>query len=187
MLKYLPNLLTLSRLALIIPFLFCLFNQNYIIAFYIFLFAGLTDGFDGWLARRFHWQTHFGSFLDPLADKLLVAASFISLALLKRLPWWLVILVFLRDLTIIIGVICWHYFIHREVHFKPSLLSKINTAFQLSLVTLCLIELAFFITPSYLTAVLILITAMTTLASYLDYVLTWSRIAYSMQHKKAHD
>lgn len=186
-LKHLPNILTISRLALILPFLLCLARAYYTEAFYIFLIAGLTDGLDGWIARRFHWQSQFGSFIDPLADKLLVASSFISLALLKILPWWLVILVFLRDLSIIIGVMCWYYFISREMNFKPSLLSKVNTAFQLSLVTLSLLELAFFVTPSYLSSALIFITAFTTLASYLDYTLTWSLRAYSIRRHHSYD
>ncbi|HAT9653444.1 TPA: CDP-alcohol phosphatidyltransferase family protein, partial [Legionella pneumophila subsp. pneumophila] len=107
-LKHIPNTLTLLRLVLIAPFLMYLFHHEYVKAFYIFIAAGLTDGLDGWLARHFQWQSFFGSFVDPLADKLLVASSFISLALLNSLPWWLVLLVFLRDFTISMGVLAWY-------------------------------------------------------------------------------
>ncbi|ABQ56974.1 CDP-alcohol phosphatidyltransferase family protein [Legionella pneumophila serogroup 1] len=178
-LKHIPNTLTLLRLVLIAPFLMYLFHHEYVKAFYIFIAAGLTDGLDGWLARHFQWQSFFGSFVDPLADKLLVASSFISLALLNSLPWWLVLLVFLRDFTISMGVLAWYYFIQRKLDFEPTRLSKLNTGFQLTLVTLCLFELAYFRFPYDLVDILIYLTAFTTVTSYLDYVWTWSRKAWS--------
>ncbi|WP_028389124.1 CDP-alcohol phosphatidyltransferase family protein [Legionella fairfieldensis] len=179
-LKHIPNVLTLLRLVLIAPFLIFLYHHEYIHAFYMFFLAGFTDALDGWLARHFHWQSPLGSFIDPLADKLLVASSFISLALLGELPWWLVILVFLRDLTISAGVIAWYWFVQRKLDFEPTWLSKINTTLQLTLVTFCLFELAFFEFTPYLIHSLIFITALTTAATYVDYVLTWSRKACSI-------
>lgn len=176
-LRHIPNALTLIRLALIAPFLVSLYQQQYINAFYIFVFAGCTDGLDGLLARYFNWQSFFGSFTDPLADKLLIAASFISLALIGILPWWLVALVFLRDLTISFGVVAWYWFIQRKLDFKPTHLSKINTVLQLALLTLCLFELAFFKFSPYLIETLILLTSITTAITYVDYVWTWSKRA----------
>jgi cardiolipin synthase len=178
-LRYLPNVLTLTRLVLIVPFLIFLSQKENIYAFYVFLLAGLTDGLDGWLARHFGWQSVFGSFIDPLADKLLIASSFISLALLGKLPWWIVILVFLRDLTISFGVLAWYYLVHRHLDFVPSRLSKINTLLQLALVTICLFELAFFRFSPYLVDGLVLLTAVTTAVTYLDYVWTWGKKAFS--------
>lgn len=179
-----PNVLTLSRLFLIGPFLYFLYQKEYVYAFYLFLAAGLTDGLDGWLARYFNWKTTFGSFIDPLADKLLVASSFISLALIGSLPWWLVILVFLRDLTISLGVIFWYWFIQRRLDFDPSRLSKLNTAFQLALVTVCLFQLAYFTLAPYLRETLIFLTAMTTTITYFDYVWTWGKKACSPPRDK---
>jgi cardiolipin synthase len=183
-LKHIPNALTLFRLVLIAPFLVFLYRHEYVNAFYMFMLAGLTDGLDGWLARYFNWQSPLGSFIDPLADKLLVASSFISLALLGELPWWLVILVFMRDLTISMGVMAWFWFVQRKLDFEPTLLSKINTTLQLALVTFCLFELAFFAFPSYVINTLILITAITTSATYIDYVCTWGRKACSIDLAK---
>lgn len=178
-LKYIPNALTVFRFILIVPFLVLLYEKEYAKAFYLFLAAGFTDGLDGWLARHFKWQSPLGSFIDPLADKLLVASSFISLALIGSLPWWLVILVFLRDLTISFGVLAWYWFVQRRLDFKPTLLSKINTTLQLMLVTVCLFELAFFAFSAHIMGALVLLTAITTAASYVDYVWTWGRKAYS--------
>lgn len=176
--KYIPNLLTLFRLLIIAPFLWFLYQHEYIKAFYLFLSAGLTDGIDGWLARQYGWQSLFGSFIDPLADKLLVALSFIALALLEQLPWWLVILVFLRDLTISLGVVAWYWLIKTKLSFNPTFLSKVNTGLQLTLVTLCLFQLAFFTFSPYLIDILIIATALTTTATYIDYVVTWGKRAF---------
>ncbi len=183
MLKYIPNALTLFRLLLIVPFLVLLSRQEYVNAFYLFLIAGFTDGLDGWLARYFAWQSSLGSFIDPLADKLLVASSFISLAFIGKLPWWLVVLVFLRDLTISLGVVAWYYLVQHKLDFKPTSLSKINTSLQLALVTFCLFELAFFEFIPYLATSLILFTAVTTAISYIDYVFTWSKKACSINSR----
>lgn len=174
-LKNLPNALTLVRLVLIAPFLFYLHLKNYENAFYIFVLAGFTDGLDGWLARHFHWQSAFGLFVDPIADKLFIALSFISLALMGQLPWWLVGLVFFRDISIIIGVLTWYRVAHLRVQFKPTRLSQINAVLQGFLVTLCLFELAFFPVYPLLKGLLIGVTTLTTTASHIDYGWVWSK------------
>ena len=182
MMKYIPNTLTLIRLAMIAPFLVFLYHHEYVQAFYIFILAGCTDGLDGLLARHFHWQSLFGSFIDPLADKLLIASSFISLALIGMLPWWLVMLVFLRDLTISLGVLAWYWLVQRRLDFKPTFLSKVNTVLQLALLTLCLFELAFSTFIPYLVETLNLLTTITTTSTYVDYVWTWGKRAYIDAH-----
>ncbi|MDF1678465.1 MAG: CDP-alcohol phosphatidyltransferase family protein [Legionellaceae bacterium] len=179
MLKYLPNAFSLMRLMLIVPFLMHLHQKHFSTALYIFVFAGVTDGIDGWLARLCNWQTRFGSFIDPMADKLLIASSFISLALLNQLPWWLVSLVFFRDLTISLGVMAWQRFIPQRLDFKPTWLSKINTFLQLTLIIFCLVELAFGKNSPTFTYLLIGLTAFTTSVTYIDYVWTGAKKAYA--------
>lgn len=179
-LRHIPNTLTVTRLVLVIPFLVFFFQNQYAQALYIFLFAGFTDGLDGWLARQFKWQSAFGSFTDPVADKLLIASSFISLACIGVLPWWLVALVFFRDLAISIGVLAWYYLLHQPLNFKPTFLSKINTVLQLGLVTLCLVQLAFIpLNPLWLNASIVL-TAITTTASSIDYLRTLGIQAFNL-------
>lgn len=177
MLKYLPNAFSLARLVLIAPFLMYLYQGHYAYALYLFIIAGLTDGLDGWLARLCNWQSRFGSFIDPLADKLLIASSFVSLALLEQLPWWLVCLVFCRDLTISFGVMAWQRFVPQQLDFKPTWLSKINTVLQLTLVIFCLVELAFDKPAPSVTNLLIVLTTLTTITTYIDYVWTWGKKA----------
>ena len=180
-LKNIPNALTITRLILIGPILLFLYQHDYVFAFFIFILAGFTDALDGWLARYFHWQTPLGLFIDPLADKLLIASSFIALACIGALPWWLVILVFLRDITISAGVLAWYKFVPKEPNFNPSYLSKINTVLQLALVTQCLFQQAFpKVAPNlfHLTNPLLTnLTAFTTITSYIDYVWTWGKKA----------
>lgn len=178
LIRSIPNILTFSRLVLLIPFIISFSEHQYVLAFYLFLAAGFTDAFDGWLARYLQSQSPLGSFIDPLADKLLVASSFIALALIGKLPWWLVSLVFLRDLTICLGIIAWQWLVNIQLDFNPTSLSKINTTIQLILVVLCLFELAFNTFIHGLVNLLIISTAITTAATYIDYVLTWGRKAY---------
>lgn len=176
--RQIPNALTLTRLILIAPFLVFLTQQKYSYAFYIFLFAGFTDALDGWLARLFDWQSPFGTFIDPMADKLLIASSFISLACIGKLPWWIVVLVFLRDLTISCGVFAWYQLIEQKLEIKPTLLSKTNTVLQLALVTLCLFELAYTSLNLHIFNILLVLTTATTASSFIDYIWTWGRKAY---------
>lgn len=173
MLKHLPNALTVLRLLLIGPILLLLYHAEYQYAFLVFFIAGLTDGLDGWLARRFQWQSELGSILDPLSDKLIIACSFVALALIGSLPWWLVILVFSRDLTICFGVLFWYCLVQSPIDFKPSIISKFNTVMQISLIALCVFELAFFKLPNIIMYCWILVTTITTAISYVDYVWTW--------------
>lgn len=175
--RNLPNILTISRIILVLPYIYFLFTHQYAKSFYIFILAGITDGLDGWLARTYKWQSNIGSFIDPLADKLLISVSFISLAILGSLPWWLVILVFARDLTICLGIVGWYFLIQKGLEFKPTLLSKLNTCLQIVLITFCLFDLAFFKFSPTLIGVLILLTACTTAFSYIDYVWVWGKKA----------
>lgn len=142
------------------------------------MLAGLTDGLDGWLARKFQWQSKLGSMIDPVADKLLITVSFIVLGILQTLPWWLIILVISRDVIIFIGASFWYFFITRLIKFQPTLLSKFNTNVQLFLITICLVNLSFFIVPHKIIAFIMLLTTITTLLTFVDYVVTWGYRAW---------
>lgn len=176
--KQIPNVLTFIRLLMVIPFLTCLFHKQFTYAFYLFLIAAVTDALDGWLARGFSWQSDIGRVIDPLADKLLIAASFISLALLNVLPWWLVLLIFGRDMTITLGVIAWYYLIPIKPHLKPTYISKVNTVLQLLLVMFCLYDLAFGLRHTQWVLVGVILTAGTTSISFADYVWHWGNKAW---------
>lgn len=181
MLKQIPNALTIIRLILIAPFLICIFHQQFAYAFYICLMAAVSDVLDGRLARWFAWQTDLGKIIDPLADKLLIATSFISLAYLNLLPWWLVVLIFARDCIISFGFLAWCLFIPKKPDLKPTNISKMNTVLQMSLVMLCLAEQGFAFNVSYLLQIGIGLTATTTVITLCDYVWTWGNKAWQQR------
>lgn len=175
-LRFIPNIITCLRLLLIGPFLFFLSSGNYVLAMSIFLLAAISDGVDGLLARHFHWQSKFGSFADPMADKLLITAAFVMLALLEKIPFWIMFLVMLRDLVIIAGVFTW-YKRFGQIEFTPTFLSKINTGLQLAYIIGILYTIALHPIAPFLLTLSLALTASTTLLSLLDYVWSWGKKA----------
>jgi len=125
-----PNLLTLARLFLL-PFLVdAVLDRHWNLAFGLILFAGLSDGFDGLLARWLKQFTTLGLYLDPIADKLLLSTLFIVLTLVGDIPRYVTVLVFSRDLGILlIATLLFATGTLRD--FRPSVLGKLNTFIQI--------------------------------------------------------
>lgn len=138
---YLPNLITLLRIASVPFIVILLFNNNYAMTLLLFVFAGLSDALDGYIAKRFQCITKLGTMLDPIADKCLLVASFVMLTHQEYLPFWLTVIVVFRDLLIIGGVIFVSLLIGR-IELKPLIISKINTVMQLFLIFVVLMNLA---------------------------------------------
>jgi cardiolipin synthase len=107
-------------------------SGEFIWAFVVFLAAGISDGVDGFLARRYKLKTELGSYLDPLADKLLLVSIYVALGFLQFLPAWLVILVASRD-VLIVGAIMLSLVMGKPVTMHPLMISKINTVGQIIL------------------------------------------------------
>ncbi|MGQ9647470.1 MAG: CDP-diacylglycerol--glycerol-3-phosphate 3-phosphatidyltransferase [Thermodesulfobacteriota bacterium] len=135
----LPNLLTLIRILLIPLFVILIINQSLWWALIIFALAGITDGIDGLLARITHQRTELGAYLDPIADKLLLAAGFITLAIIELLPSWLAVIVIARDMIILLGILVM-ILTHIPLEIQPSTISKITTSLQISTILLVLME-----------------------------------------------
>ncbi len=125
-----PNLLTLLRLF-IIPFLVInILDAHWKVAFALFMFAGISDGLDGLLARWLHQHTKLGLYLDPIADKLLLSTLFLVLTHVHAIPRYVTILVFSRDLGILlIATLLFATNILRD--FQPSIFGKVNTLVQI--------------------------------------------------------
>lgn len=136
----LPNILTIFRMALIPVFVSLLFYQKFLLALAIFIVAGVTDGLDGLLARRFHQQSPLGRILDPIADKMMLVTSFIVLSMKgvyptpipKHLPipFWVTITVLSRDVFILVGAAAINMVTGFRA-FQPSLPGKISTVVQI--------------------------------------------------------
>jgi len=134
-----PNLLTLMRLF-IIPFLvIAILDGRYNTAFALFVLAGFSDGFDGLLARWLSQHTALGQYLDPIADKLLLSTLFLVLTHMGLVPRYVTVLVFSRDLGILlISTLLFATGTLRD--FRPSLLGKLNTVVQILGLTAVLVD-----------------------------------------------
>ena len=155
-------------------FVWLLLRQAYPAALWVFLIASASDALDGFLARRFNLVTQLGAILDPLADKLLVASGILALAWVGALPWWLAVIVVLRDAVIVIGGVAYRY-ATGSIEMKPLPLSKLNTAMQFLLVLMSLATHAGIGMPRLWLGMLVWLTLTTTLASGVQYVRTWMR------------
>jgi len=175
-----PNILTMVRIFLILPFAICVYGQQYFEALIIFFVAGLSDGVDGFLARQFNWKSRFGAIADPLADKLLLMTAYIMLALMMRIPVWLVVLILARDFVIVVGALLYHFFVsHYEI--QPSLLGKACTLTQIVYVLLVIIYLAELPMPYWAVTNGIWLVAGITSLSGIHYLIAWGLKAYRLK------
>jgi cardiolipin synthase (CMP-forming) len=135
-----PNQITLLRLGFLPIFLSLISYEDYRWALLVLVVSGLTDLFDGWLARRLNQRSSLGAYLDPIADKLLLSSSFVILAFKQRIPWWPTIIVLSRDILILVVAIV-IILISGYRPFPPSIFGKLTTFFEIALVfTVVLVE-----------------------------------------------
>jgi len=179
----LPNTLTLLRIAAVPVFLICITYGRYGAALCIFMAAAITDALDGALARLTDTNTELGASIDPLADKLLMASSFIVLAWVGGVPMWLTILVLSRDVVILLGYLS-IYFFAEPIDVKPTALGKANTFFQIFSIGFALLALARPDMPMYwINLVTNCVAGATTAASGLHYV--YVGLLWQQTHPKA--
>ena len=170
--RHIPNIITVFRILLVYPVNHYLLQRQFGFALALFILAGLSDGLDGFLAKHFHWQSRLGSFLDPVADKLLLVSSFLSLTWIGLVPVWLTATVVLRDFIILGGAIA-YYFLHKPFEGQPHWVSKVNTFFQLLLVVSVLFSQGVRPIPEWLTVAQILFVFLTSVVSGFIYVRVW--------------
>lgn len=144
--------------------------------------AGLSDGLDGFLARHFHWQSRLGSILDPLADKLLLVATFATLTYMQLLPLWLLLLVFGRDLLIVCGALAYHIKFG-EYELSPLWSSKINTVFQIALVLLVIVQQEWLPQVAAWSTILIGLVVASVIISGSEYIMVWGKNAWQQKKK----
>jgi len=174
----LPNILTVFRFLLVPPVVYYMLKHEFGPALVLFAVAGFSDALDGFLARRYHWSSRVGALMDPLADKLLMVSSFVTLGWLGLLPYWLVGLVILRDLVIVTGAIIYNARIE-QVEADPSIVSKLNTLAQILLVLSVMFSHSIQTLPQLWIDALIYSVLITIVWSGLGYVWTWGRRAWS--------
>ena len=171
--RHVPNVLTGLRMLLVVPLAWMIRDGYYDGALLVAAGAGASDALDGYVAKRFGWQSWLGGILDPIADKLMLMACFVSLGLVGAHPSWLTWLVVGRDVVIVAGAVAYHYLIGR-LNAQPSQLSKLTTCVQIAYVLVQLLHLtSWFDLPAFSDAVMWL-TVVLTVLSGAQYVVVWS-------------
>jgi cardiolipin synthase len=179
---WIPNFITLARLLAVPVAAYLIVAQNYYPAFWLFVAAGLSDGIDGFVAKQFHMESVAGKYLDPLADKALLLAVFLSLGRVGEIALWLVFLVIFRDFLILGGAIMYHT-VTRSLQMQPLRLSKVNTVLQFALAGFVLARLGLDTSFGPVEDLLIYAVAASTLASGAFYVAIWGARAATFERE----
>ena len=181
----LPNALSIIRIILTVPIVIALLKGQYLLTLSLFLLAGATDALDGWIAKQFSCQSRLGSILDPMADKILLTCTFVSLYWVGILPLWLLLLICVRDVIIVAGAL--GYFLGEisgaSELLKPTLISKFNTVLQIALV-LYLLLIQFIIEFTTWLEIVFIIVATSTALSGADYMWLWIKKFILQESKK---
>jgi len=175
--RHIPNIICLIRILLIWPTVVELQAGEYWTALVLVAVCAVSDGLDGWLAKRFNWTSHLGKMLDPLADKMLLVALFLTATWNNLIPWWLTAVVVARDVMIGSGAVVYRVWIG-PLHGRPTILSKINTGMQLAVVLAAILGAATGSLPTAETVTALAIcTLLTTIVSGADYLTVFTRRA----------
>jgi len=177
-----PNLLTLARI-LITPFIiYAILEHQAVLALILMAVAGVTDMLDGAIARYFNQRSTVGAYMDPLADKLLLISTIVTLYFIGQIPLYLFLAVIFRDLIIVVGAIAYEM-VTRKLEMQPSIASKITTFLQITLVLAVLSEMAWQFPGQDLLQVSIILTFTLTCVSGLQYMVVWMRKAVTDEAK----
>jgi cardiolipin synthase (CMP-forming) len=172
--RVIPNIITLGRILLVPVIVWAIGSDQMMIAFGLFVIAGLSDAIDGFLAKRFNMTSEIGALLDPLADKALLVSIYVALGIWGAIPRWIVILVVSRDIMIV-GAVIVSWLLDRPVAMKPLMVSKLNTVAQVGFAALILAALGFGFNPVPFDIILITLVTILTLVSVSFYLVNWVR------------
>lgn len=170
----LPNALTIARLFSVPLTVWLVLSGQYLWAFWIFAISGLTDGIDGYLARRWNQRTELGAYLDPLADKALMTALYVVLAMLGYIPLWLTIAIVSRD-VMIVGAVILAWVMAHPMTIRPLMISKANTCAQILFIGFVLVKLGYGLEVGPLLDFAIWVVGGLTLGSAAAYLAIWTR------------
>ena len=168
-----PNLICFARIALVIPIIRLLWQEQFLLSLLLILIAGLSDILDGYLAKKNNWRSYLGAVLDPAADKILLVSLFLTLQSMDLIPLWLTLTVILRDLMIVFGLSLYRYFVSVPQP-KPTRISKINTLLQLAFIILVILAQGIQFPFAILSMVCGSLVFVTSILSGLDYWIIWS-------------
>jgi cardiolipin synthase len=167
------------RIALVWPVANALVEENYGLALVLFIIAAVSDGLDGYLAKRFGWTSQLGKVIDPLADKLLLVTVFITAAWNELVPWWISAVAISRDIMIGLGALIFRLWFG-PLKGRPTIISKINTLFQLGYIAAVMLVAAVGILPQDIVDALGYIMVVTTVLSGADYLYQFTKRAWDL-------
>ena len=177
---FIPNLLTIIRIALVYPILNNIFLGNFEISIIYFVVASITDGLDGFIARKMNWQTELGTLLDPVADKILLSGSIFILWLNQYIPFYIFVIFFSRDVAILLGAAIRMTIIESDTP-TPNFLGKLTTTLQIIYIAIIflkeIIDIDFGLLP--LDVFIILVTIL----SLVVYTYNWVRDLSTYHHE----
>lgn len=183
--RYLPNILSVLRMVMVVPVVWALASDRFGMALGLFAAAGISDALDGAIAKRWGWSSRLGALLDPAADKLLVLGTYTTLAVAHRVPWWLIGLMFGRDLIIVTGAAIYRWRVGPFV-IQPALTSKVTTGLLIVVGIALVVQGLHPWLDETVREVLIGVLAASLVVSWLDYQLTWGiRFLRERQHLAA--
>ena len=184
--RQIPNVITTIRILLVAPIAVALAHHQLLIAILLFGIAATSDLADGFLAKRFGWQTELGAVLDPAADKLLLATVFVTLAYLRLVPLWLMAAAVARDAIIVLGALLYRLCFGR-LNVRPSVVSKFNTLCQAAFIMAVVGRAEFSTPPAWVAMWLGALVFVTVTVSGIDYVLIYGRRALSLRRPQSDD
>jgi cardiolipin synthase (CMP-forming) len=177
-LRQVPNLISSLRIVLVIPIALTLVHGQFAATIGLFGAAAVSDAADGFLAKRFGWQSTLGGILDPVADKLLLATTLVVLAALRLVPLWFMAAAVARDIVVVLGAIAYRLYVG-PIQAQPSAVSKLNMLCEAAFIFAVIGREQFSIPPAWVVVLLGALTFMTVMISGIDYVLRYGRSAWN--------
>jgi cardiolipin synthase (CMP-forming) len=177
LLRHIPNVISSLRILLVAPVAISLVHHRPLVTLTLFAVAAVTDAIDGFLAKRFGWQSALGGVLDPAADKLLLVTMLITLSYMKLVPLWLTQTAVLRDMVIVGGALAYLFWIG-PVAARPTIISKLNTLCQATFILAVVSREAFSMPTAWVIVTLGALVFVTVTISGIDYVLVYGRQAW---------
>lgn len=181
LIRQIPNVITTLRLLAAVPICVFILREDYQTVWWLAALAGFSDAVDGWWARKMDAQTRYGAVVDPLSDKALLVGAFISLALVDAIPVALAVVVVVRDLVIVVGAFCYHFFVS-PYKMAPSRWGKASTLVQIGFVLMVITHKVFPIFPTVFFEVGTALVLFLAVISGGNYVMVWGKRAWTEKH-----
>ncbi len=167
-----PNLLTLTRILLTPIIVYSILEGRAVQALWLMVIAGLTDMLDGAIAKHFHMQTVVGAYMDPIADKLMLVSTIVSLFIMGQTPLFLFLAVVFRDVIIVVGAVAYEL-VTRRLEMRPTYISKATTVMQIVYVSVALLHMTYPL-PAAIMQTVQWATFLLTCASGIQYMVLWT-------------